>query len=126
MAPDREGPQFLLRVEFDQAMKGIERTLGGQDKELSSLRLRVHDIANACARIPLIEMDMGKLSEAIEKVPRKEDLEYVTRSMETSFKNLEKDRLASERRMTRNIALISFVASTIISLVVILVNALKH
>lgn len=118
--------EFVPREEFKAYKEIVSSKLGDHSAEIGKLREKVHEIANIVAGVQYLKLQVGELVDDLKNVPRKEDLNYVTAAMTESFKNLEKERFASERRLTRNIAIISLIASVIISVVVIIVNAAKH
>lgn len=117
---------FVPREEFRQYRDSIDRRFQDYEKRIDRTHQSLHDLRNDLIPIFALPDRMDELVSDLKNVPRKEDLDYITKSVNTGFENLSSQRLASERRLTRNIAIISLIASIIVSVVVALLNAAKH
>lgn len=61
----RDNGDYLSRYEFEQVIKRIDGRLDVQDSELTKIRLRLHDIANAVNEIQVIKLQLDNIEKYI-------------------------------------------------------------
>jgi len=116
---------FVPRGEFVQLRDVVYSRLDTHWKEIEKLRDAQHKIANLVSSLQYVDQMLKTTMDDLKNVPRKEDLDYVTKSMQTGFSTLNDERLASERRLTRTISIVGIAVTIIIAAVTVALKFVK-
>lgn len=131
------GGTAINRREFDLVRQMFEKQFSDHekldkerhevlDRDIKAIRENYHSLNNRLTPLFSLPDRMARMEDNLKDVPRKEDLEYITQSMKAGFQNLNDERLASERRLSRLLTVVGIAITVIIAAVTILVNVLRH